>query len=293
MVSGQDVVWDIRGKVVLVTGASSGIGLETAAGLAERGAQVSLLCRDPERGRRAQDHVRARAGQAPRLFLADLGAQTEVRRVAQEILSSTPALHVLINNAGAYNDRRVLTPEGLETTFAVNHLAYFLLTELLLERLKASAPARIINVASDAHRYALLDFQNLQGERYFYGWGQYAASKLANLLFTQALIRRLEGTEVVAHALHPGLIGSGFAGNARGAIHLFFKLGGRFMKSSQTGAETPIHLAVSPEVGDRSELYWKNSKPKRASRRARDPALAERLWAVSEALTRQGGEAHP
>lgn len=289
MVSGLDVAWDIRGKVVLVTGASSGIGFETAAGLAERGAKLLLLCRDPERGRRAQAQIRARAGEAPGLFLADLGEQAQIRRVAREILDATSSLHVLINNAGAFNDRRASTPDGLETTFAVNHLAYFLLTELLLDRLVESAPARIINVASDAHRYALLDFDNLQGEKFYFGWGQYSMSKLANLLFTQALIRRLEGTGVTAHALHPGLIGSGFAGNARGLIHLFFAFGRRLMKSSATGAQTPIHVAVAPEAGERSELYWKNSKPKRASRRARDPALAERLWSLSETLTREKG----
>lgn len=289
----MDVVWDIRGKVVLVTGASSGIGLETAAGLAERGAEVLLLCRNPDRGRAAQSQIRQRSGLEPRLFLADLGSQSEIRRVALEILDATPVLHVLINNAGAYNDRKVLTVDGIETTFAVNHLAYFLLTSLLLERLKASAPARIINVASDAHRYGWIDFSNLQGERLYFGWFQYAASKLANLLFTQALIRRLQGTGVTAHAVHPGLIGSGFAGNANDLIHLFFKLAGPLMKSSATGALTSLHVATAPAAGEASELYWKDSRPRRASRRARDVELAERLWAESEALTGEKGTPHP
>ncbi len=288
MVSARDVVWDVRGKVSLVTGASSGIGLETAVGLAERGSEVLLLCRNPERGRAAQAEIEARSGHEARLFLADLGSQAQLRRAAQEILDATPSLHILVNNAGAYNKEREMTEDGLEITFAVNHLAYFLLTELLLPLLERSAPARIINVASEAHRYAWIDFDNLQGEQRYWGWFQYCHTKLANILFTRALSIRLEGSDVATYCLHPGVIRSGFAMNTGGLIQRFFQYTPTLLNPAR-GAAGTLRLASSPEIDQPSGSYFRQERQSRPSRRARDPELAERLWSVSEALTRPKG----
>jgi NAD(P)-dependent dehydrogenase (short-subunit alcohol dehydrogenase family) len=277
---------DMAGKTVVVTGASSGIGKQTAMELAARGAAVVLVCRSRERGEAAMADIKARTPDADlRLFLADLGVQAQVRRVASELLVALPRIDVLVNNAGTLMGRRQLTADGHETTFAVNHLAYFLLTKLLLPRLEASAPARIINVASAMHRWGHLDFDDLMYERRYNMGGAYSRSKLANVLFTRELARRLEGKRVVANCLHPGGVSTGINGQATWWFRAFMNLARPFLLSGDEGADTVIWLATAAEAGEVSGEYFRKRRPARTSDEARDMAVAARLWTVSEQLT--------
>jgi NAD(P)-dependent dehydrogenase (short-subunit alcohol dehydrogenase family) len=276
----------VRGKVCIVTGASSGIGKETAVALAQAGATVAIVCRTREKGERALAEIQQRSHHPGRsLFVADLSSQREVRRVAAELDAALPRVDVLLNNAGLIMGERVLTADGLETTFAVNHLAYFLLARLLQPKLAASAPARIVNVASESHRVGTLRFDDLMGARSYSGWTAYAQSKLANIVFTYELARRLQGTGVTVNCLHPGTIGSNFGNAGPPIIRALMRLGRPFLRSSASGAATSIYLASSDEVEGVSGRYFTGRRARRSSRASYDPAAAARLWEISEELT--------
>lgn len=274
------------GKVCLITGASGGIGLESAKALARMGATVVLVGRDAGRTEAAVSAVRAAAPDAKVEWLkADLTSLQSVRELAAAFQARYPRLDVLLNNAGLIIDRREVTGDGLEATMATNHYAPFLLTHLLLDMLKASAPSRIINVSSEGHRLAKLDFGDLQSERRYDGIRVYGNSKLANILFTRALAKRLAGTGVTVNAVHPGAVRTGFGHNTKGLFRYLVKLGAPFFISAEKGARTSVYLASSPEVESVSGEYFIKCRPKKASSAARDDALAERLWQVSEQLT--------
>jgi NAD(P)-dependent dehydrogenase (short-subunit alcohol dehydrogenase family) len=284
--------WSLEGRTCLVTGATSGIGLETAVGLAERGAHVVIAGRDARRAEIARADVTRRSGNRNvDLLLADLSAQAEVRKLADAFLSGYPALHVLVNNAGAVWNRRELTVDGLEATFAVNHLAYFLLTHLLLDRIRASAPARIVNVASDAHRFGSIDWDDLQSERRYRGLPVvsglrvYATSKLANLLFTAELARRLAGSGVTANSAHPGMVATGLGKNNGALGEIGALLVRPFARTPAQGAATSIHLASAPELASVSGQYFANKRRRAPAAAALDAGAARRLWEVSARMT--------
>lgn len=272
-------------KLCVITGGNSGIGREAAIELARMGMRVAIVSRDRGRGEAALAEIRRRAAtDSATLYVADLSSQTEIRRLAAE-LSALPRIDVLVNNAGLILGTRRLTTDGIETTFAVNHLGYFLLTALLLDTLRASAPARVVSVASEAHRSGRIDFDDLQGERSYAGWRAYAQSKLANILFTYELARRLEGSGVTANCLHPGVIASNFGASGSLPVRVFFKLFGPLLTSPAKGAATSVHLAASPEVDGVSGAYFVAKRPARSSPASYDEATAARLWEVSERLT--------
>ena len=275
----------MHGRVCVVTGASSGIGRVTALSLAERGATVVLVCRNEERGAPVLEEIERRGGAvSATLLTADLASQRQVRAVAAAFLERFDRLDVLINNAGIAGwGSRMVTEDGLELTFAVNHLAPFLLTDLLLDRLKASAPARVITVSSVAHRNCALNFDDLQGERRYSGFGAYSRSKLANILFTRELSRRLEGSGVTANCLHPGVVATGIFRNLPGWMRAI--LVSPLVLSPEKGADTMLYLATAPEVAEVSGRYFVRRKTVRSSRASRDAEAARRLWEASEALT--------
>jgi NAD(P)-dependent dehydrogenase (short-subunit alcohol dehydrogenase family) len=275
------------GKVCVVTGASSGIGRETARSLAALGARVVMVARDRDRGERARSEISHSTGsRVLDLVLCDLASQAQVRRLAAELLETHDRIHVLVNNAGLTLAERRVTEDGIETTFAVNHLAPFLLTNLLLDRLRDSAPARVVTVASDAHQGGKIDFDDLSGERRFSGWVAYAQSKLANILFTSELARRLEGTGVTANCLHPGVVHTGFGREGPAVIRMYFKIAGRFLLTPERGADTIVYLASSAEVEGRSDGYYVKRKRVEPSMAAKDRETARRLWEMSAHLTR-------
>ncbi|HVR28365.1 MAG TPA: SDR family oxidoreductase [Thermoanaerobaculia bacterium] len=274
----------MKGKRVLVTGANTGIGKWTAIGLAERGAAVIAHARDPEKGRAAVEEIRGHSsGAEVALVLADLSSLAEVRRLAAEVLDRHPRLDVLVNNAGLISSRRVETVDGYELTFAVNHLAPFLLTNLLLDRLRAAAPARIVTVASRAHLRGRLDFDDLHCRKRYQPFDVYSRSKLANILFTRELARRLEGAGVTANCLHPGVVRTEFGsdGDLGGVMGLGWWMIQPFLLSARQGAATTLHLAASPEVEGTSGEYFDRRRVARTSSRARDPEAAARLWRMS------------
>ena len=273
-------------KTCLVTGANSGIGLETARGLAQGGARVLMVARDPERGEAALAEVAESTGNdAVELLLCDLGSQRRVRELAAEVLERCERLDVLVNNAGLTLGERILTEDGIESTFAVNHLAPFLLTALLRERLEASAPARVVTVASDAHKGGKIDFEDLSGGHGFSGWKAYGQSKLANILFTREFARRHDGSGVTATCLHPGVVRTGFARQGPAFIRAYFKVAGLFLLRPERGADTAIWLASSPEVEGKSGGYYVKRRLTEPSRAAQSSETAARLWGVSERLT--------
>jgi NAD(P)-dependent dehydrogenase (short-subunit alcohol dehydrogenase family) len=274
---------NMSGKICLVTGATNGIGKAAAQALAQMGATVVIVGRNAPKTAKLVEEIRATSGnQNVDFLLADLSSQQEVRRLAEEFKSKYSHLHVLLNNAGGTFTTRQLSVDGIEMTFALNHLAYFLLTNLLLETLKASAPARIINVSSDAHSGGKIEFDNLQGERSYSSFGPYGNSKLANILFTTELARRLEGTGVTVNALHPGLTSTGFGKNNPG---FFMKIMGVVIpligRSPEKGAETSIYLASSPEVEGSTGKYFVDCKVTQPAPQAADSATAKKLWDVS------------
>ena len=288
--------WSLEDRTCLVTGATSGIGQETALGLAREGARVLIVGRDPARGEAARADIAKRSGNDRiELLLADLASLREVARLAGEVRARCPALHVLVYNAGIVNLKRQQSPDGFEATFAVNHLAYFALTLQLLDLLRASAPARIVNVSSDAHRFGQIDWDDLQSEKRYRGLPYVAAmrvygtSKLQNILFTRELARRLEGSGVTANCLHPGAVSTRLGANNGGGSRVVTSLLRPFMLSPADGAKTSIHLAVSPEVTGISGGYFTKMREARCSRPARDVDAARRLWQVSAELTGLGG----
>lgn len=272
-------------QVYLVTGATDGIGLITAQELARTGAQVVVTGRNPEKGAAAVARIRAATGNEAVAYLnADLSSQAEVRRLAADFLGRYDRLDVLINNAGGSFLRRQLTVDGLEMTFALNHLAYFLLTHLLLDRIKASTPARIINVSSGAHRNAEIQFENLMLERGYGVMKAYGQSKLANVLFTYEMARRLAGTGVTINAVHPGLVATNIGRNNGVLVRTVLSLIQRNARTPEEGAETSIYLATAPELTGVTGKYFKDKKDIATSTASYDEAAARRLWEVSEAL---------
>ena len=274
----------MTGKTVLVTGASGGIGLATAAGLAQLGARVGLVGRDAARSEAAAERLRAAGGQVD-VFVADMSSQGEVRRLAEEVLTAYPRLDVLVNNVGGYWATRHATVDGLERTFAVNHLAPFLLTNLLLDRLRASAPARVVTVSSGAHAMGIIDFEDLQGERVYSGERAYNQSKLANVMFTYELARRLQGSGVTANTFHPGVVRTNFGReDSKGWMRLMLPVIRPFLKSPDKGAATSVYLASSPEVEGVTGQYFAKQKARRSSTASYDTTAAARLWDVSATL---------
>ena len=281
----------LAGRTVLVTGGTGGIGRATALSLATMGAHLAITGRDRERSEDAAREIRAAGAGRVDVFVADMSSQAEVRRLADEVLQGLPRIDVLVNNVGGYWNTRHVTADGLERTFALNHLAPFLLTSLLLDRLKESAPARVVTVSSGAQAMGRIDFDDLQGERSYSGARAYSQSKLANVLFTYELARRLPASAVTANALHPGVVRTSFgADDPAGVQRLLVPLVRPFMKTPAQGAATSIHLASSPDVEGVTGRYFANSKPRRSSKRSYDEAAAARLWQVSAdlvGLTRQ------
>ena len=276
----------LAGRTVVLTGASSGIGRATALGLADEGARLFLVGRTPERCEETLAEIRRRTGRDDAVMLrADLSSLAEVRRLAKELLARAERVHVLLNNAGVTLLRREQTVDGLEATFATNHLAPFLLTGLLFPRLRESAPARVVNVASDAHRFGRLDLADLQNERSYRALRVYAQSKTANILFTQELARRIAGSGVSANALHPGGIRSNLGRSEGSLLETVRKLVGVFLKTPEEGARTPLYLACAPEVEGVSGRYFAKCRERTPAAHARDPELARRLWERSEELT--------
>jgi NAD(P)-dependent dehydrogenase (short-subunit alcohol dehydrogenase family) len=273
---------------ILITGGTNGIGLAAAQMLAARGANVAIVGRNEGRTQAAAARIRAvaAAGVAVGTFIADLSTQAAVRKLAAEVLSRYPRLDVLVNNAGAMYTTRQLTADGIEQTWAVNHLAPFLLTTLLLDRLEASAPARIVTTASDAHRGAQLPFEDLNAEHSYRGFGRYGQTKLANILFTLELARRLEGSGVTANCFHPGLVASGFNRNNGLLMSLAMTILAPVSRSSEKGAETLVWLATSPQVAQTSGAYFVDERPATPSPAGQDREAAQRLWDVSEGQCR-------
>lgn len=275
----------MRDKLCLVTGANSGIGRATAEELARRGATVVMLCRDRGRGEAARARIASRVdGARLELLIADLGSQRSVRRAAEEFKSAHPRLDVLINNAGVFWGRRQVTGDGLEATFAINHLGHFLLTQLLEEELKASAPSRIVNVSSSAYKAARLNLADLQSERGYDAMRAYGNSKLANILFTYELARRLDGSGVTANCLHPGVVRTRIGRNAPPLIWLFFLVMKPLLLSPAKGAATTVYLAASPEVERVSGKYFVKQVPQPTAARTYTEETARRLWELSEKL---------
>jgi NAD(P)-dependent dehydrogenase (short-subunit alcohol dehydrogenase family) len=279
---------DMSGKTVLITGATGGIGLVTAAELARMGASVVMTARSAEKGEAAAAEVKHRSGSLDvEVLYGDLASLADVREIAKNFLAAHDRLHVLVNNAGAMHMSRQETRDGFELTFGVNHLAHFLLTNLLLDTLKTSAPARIVNVASAGHIGMWIAFDDLQLRRLYVPMFAYGQSKLANIMHAFELARRLEGTGVTANALHPGLVATGFGRN-EGAFSGMMDVAQTFFRpfflTPEQGAETSIYLASSPAVEGMTGSYFDNRRPVLAWPTAYDRAAARRLWEVSEEL---------
>jgi retinol dehydrogenase-12 len=274
------------GKVCLVTGATNGIGLEASKALASLGATVVIVGRDPGRIESSLAYIRQAVPDAKvEALQADFTCLKDVRALAEAFKARHSRLDVLLNNAGLVLHERQVTKDGFEATLGINHLAPFLLTHLLLDVLKASGPARVVNVSSDAHKFASLDFSDLQAERSYRMMRVYGNSKLANILFTQALARRLQGTQVTTNCLHPGVVRTGFGHNTQGLMNFAVKTCAMFFLTAEKGARTLVYLASSPEVEGVSGQYFYKCRRRKPSRAARDEQLAERLWQVSAELT--------
>jgi retinol dehydrogenase 12 len=278
---------DIAGKSCLVTGGTAGIGLVTARELVRMGATVTIVGRDPERGDAAVANIKAAAERdAIEFVAADLSDQSQLRAFAAAFRERQSKLDILINNAGGLFGRRRVTADGIEMTFALNHLNYFLLTHLLLPSLRAGAPSRIVNVASEAHRGVSLEFDNLQGAVRYNRWLAYKRSKLANLLFTYELSRRLKGNAITVNALHPGFVATDIGVRQRFVPGILWRIGKLFAINVEEGAATSIHLASAPEVADISGQYFIESRPARSSAASYDRQTGIRLWEVSADLAR-------
>jgi NAD(P)-dependent dehydrogenase (short-subunit alcohol dehydrogenase family) len=278
----------MQGKTVVVTGATQGIGYEAARAIARLGARVILTARDRARGERAASTISAESGATVELVLCDFASLASIRAAAAEVRERASALHVLLNNAGALYLERRESVDGLELTFATNHLGYFLFTRLLEELLVRSAPARIVNVASAAHRVARRgpSFDDLERRRGYSGFRVYGETKLMNILFTRELARRLAGTGVTANSLHPGVIASGFGTNNRGVLGWLMRHATRYVFSTpEEGAATSVFLCTSPEVEGVTGKYFARCREVRPRPQAEDDEAARRLWELSERLT--------
>ena len=281
---------DMRGRICLVTGANNGIGKETAVALARMGAALTMTSRHQARGEAALSEVKARsANEAVDLMLCDFASLSSIRSLASRFRERHDRLHVLVNNAGAFNATRSETEDGFETTFGVNHLGYFVLTNLLLDLLRAGAPSRIVNVSSRAHLGAAMEFADLNSQGKYRGMRAYARSKLANVLFTYELAKRLEGSGVTANCLHPGVVRTGFGKNNAGIVKLAFQafqlVGRPWLKGPEEGAQTSIYLASSTEVEGVSGKYFANRREEPSSPASYDNETARKLWQISERLT--------
>ncbi len=286
---------DMQGKVCLVTGSSSGIGKVTARELAWMGATVVMVCRNRAKGEAVQAEIKETSGNARvDLIVADLSELSQVRRAASEFKQRYTQLHVLVNNAGGIHAERKVTPDRLEYTFATNYLAPFLLTELVLDVLKASAPARIVNVSSSGHTSGKIDFTDLQGEQHYSFAKAYGQSKLAQIFFTYELADQLKGTGVTVNALHPGIVASNFNGGLKGIPHFIGAFIYTFVGINvEKGAQTTLYLATSPEVESVSGMYFSDCKQTPSSRLSYDVTIRQRLWNVSEELIRQNELSQP
>src|SRR5437879_3233606 len=279
----------VAGKRVVLSGATNGIGLASAVELARRGADLTLVARNQARAAEAVGRINAvSTGSAPDVMLADLASQASIRRLADELLAKYPRIQVLVNNAGAIYARRQLSAEGIEMAWAVNHLAPFLLTTLLLDRLKSSPPARIVTTSSGAHEGARIPFDDLNAERSWGGAGfsRYGETKLANILFTAELARGLEGTGVTANAFHPGLVATGFNRNNGVLMRIGMAITRPFARSPQKGAETLIWLVDAEEAGELNGAYVFDSRPVSPSPAALNIETGRQLWRVSAEQTR-------
>ena len=276
----------MEGKAVLITGGTSGIGKAAATALAGMGANVIITGRNEERGNRALQEIREESGnERVEVMLADLAVQAEVRRLAEEFKERHDRLDVLVNNAGLVLSERTETPDGLEMQLATNHLAPFLLTNLLLDLLKKSAPSRIITVSSDAHRWGKIDLNDLQSKKRYRAFPVYGTTKLANIMFTYELAERLERTGVTANCMHPGGVSTNFAVGSRSPVALLFRAFKPFMRSPKQGADTLVYLAASPEAEGMTGKYLADRKVKAPSDAAYDQTTRKRLWEASEELT--------
>ncbi len=281
---------NLRGRICVITGATSGIGKATAAALASMGARLFLVARNRAKADEAAAEIRAKTPSCEiEIFIADLASQEEIRRVAGEILATGQPIHLLVNNAGVVNLQRKLTVDGIEEVFAVNHLGYFLFTLLLLDRIKASAPARIVNVASEAHKFSGINFDDLGGERAYKSMRIYGQSKMANIMFTYELARRLEGSGVTVNCLHPGAVSTGLGVNNGAFAKVLIGFLQLFFKTPEQGAATSIYLASSPAVEGVSGKYFDKCRERRSSKASYDEAVQKRLWELSAKMTGVGG----
>jgi NAD(P)-dependent dehydrogenase (short-subunit alcohol dehydrogenase family) len=280
----------MQGKTVVITGATSGIGEVAACRLAQQGARIILIARDRGRGEQTLTRLEAIApGRNHVVHCANLSRLAEMKRAAEVIAASEARVDVLINNAGALFARRQVTEDALEMTFATNHIAYFVVTNLLMERLKATPGARIVSTASDAHKRAKLDFDDLQSEKRYSGFGVYGCSKLMNILFTRELARRLTGSGVTANCLHPGFVATRFADTSGGLTSLVVRGAKRFALTPEEGAKTIIYLASSPEVEGITGKYFHKCMQAMPTAEAQNDADAQRLWDISAQLSGVGG----
>ena len=274
-------------KICLVTGGNSGIGKSVALGLAKMGATVVVVSRNKEKGETAVTDIVEKSGNKNvELIQADMSSQNSIHQLVDEFRARHEKLHLLINNAGVYLTKRSETEDGLESTFAVNHLGPFLLTSLLVDVLKANAPSRIVNVTSDAHKGARINFDDLQGEKKFSGWQAYGQSKLAMILYTHGLAKKLEGTGVTVNSAHPGVVRTNFAKNNGGLVMLGFRFLGMFFISPESAAKRILYVATSPDLEGVTGKYFTKMREVKSSQESYDDDSARRLWQISEQLTR-------
>jgi NAD(P)-dependent dehydrogenase (short-subunit alcohol dehydrogenase family) len=280
---------DAQGKIVVITGANAGIGLATALGLAKQGARIVMVCRNSERGNAAMKSIAQVASSPPLLFIADLSSQRSVRELSAALHKQLSRIDVLINNAGAAFAKREFTIDGIEKTFATNHLGPFMLTNLLLDLIRKSSGGRIVNVTAGIPVSRSSFLENLQGEKHYGQFSAYRSSKVGNILFTYELARRLQGTGITVNCAHPGPVRTEFTRKAGGTLSLLSKILRPVMRTPDFGARTPIYLAIAPRVAGVTGGYFVNCKQKKSARITYDLAIAEKHWQISEQLTSSNG----